>query len=74
MTMFNEFVKIHNEPNAILLCVWMQWKQQQYKIEILQISKQSCMVSVMIFVKAMRRMYLSVYRAYSVIMGLMNQK
>ena len=65
--MNNEFVKVHNEPNAILLRAWMQRKQQQYKTEVLQISKQSCAVCVMICVKIMRRMQLSVYRAYSVI-------
>jgi hypothetical protein len=41
----NEFVKVHNEPKPILLRAWKQAKQQQYKIEILQISKQSCAVS-----------------------------
>ena len=58
-----EFVKVHNEPKTILLRAWVQRKQQHYKIEILQISKQSCTVSVMICVKDMRRMQLSVYRA-----------
>jgi hypothetical protein len=33
--MNNEFVKGHNEPKTILLRAWMQWEQQQYKIEIL---------------------------------------
>ena len=61
--MNNEFVKVHNEPTPILLPAWIQRNQQQYKIEILQISKQSCMVSVMICVKDMQRMQLSVYRA-----------
>jgi len=65
--MNHEFVKVHNEPNAILLHAWMQRKQQQYEIEICQISKQSCMVSVTICVKDMRRMQLSVYRAHTVI-------
>jgi hypothetical protein len=32
---FNEFVKVHYEPNPILLLVWMQRKQQEYEIEIL---------------------------------------
>jgi hypothetical protein len=59
--MDNEFVKVHNEPKTILLRAWIQRKQQQYKIEILQISKQSFTVS------DMRRMQLSVYRANSVI-------
>jgi len=53
-----EYVKVYNEPKPILLHAWMQTKQQQYKIEILQISKQSCMVSVMICVKDMQRMQL----------------
>jgi len=65
--MNNEFVKVHNEPCAILLRVWMQRKQQQYETEVLQISIQSCAVSVMICAKDMRRMQLSVCRAYSVI-------
>jgi len=65
--MNNESVKVHNEPYAILLRAWMQRKQQQYETEVLQISKQSCVVSVMICVKDMWRMQLSVYRAYSVI-------
>jgi hypothetical protein len=43
--MNKEFVTVHNEPKAILMRAWMQRKQQQYKIEILQISKQSCTVS-----------------------------
>jgi len=60
--MNNEFVKVHNEPSAILLHAWMQRKQQQYETELLQISKQSFAVSVMICVKDMRRMQLSVYR------------
>jgi aspartyl/asparaginyl-tRNA synthetase len=49
--MNNEFVKVHDEPKTILVCAWMQRKQQQYKIEILQVSKKSCKVSVMICVK-----------------------
>jgi hypothetical protein len=65
--MNNEFVKVYNEPNAILLHARMQRKQQQYETEVLQISKQSCAVSVMICVKDMRRMQLSLYRAYNVI-------
>jgi hypothetical protein len=48
--MNNEFVKVCNEPKLILLRAWMQRKQKQYKIEILQISKHSCMASVMICV------------------------
>ena len=43
--MNNEFVKVHNEPYAILLRAWMQRKQQQYETEVLQISIQSCTVS-----------------------------
>ena len=65
--MNNEFVKVHNEPYAILQRAWMHRKQQQYEAEVLQISKQFCAVSVMICAKDMRRMQLSVYRAYSVI-------
>jgi len=38
--MNNEFVKVRNEPKPIPLRAWIQNKQQQYKIEILQISKQ----------------------------------
>jgi len=51
-----EFVKVHNEPKTILLCAWMQRKQQQSRFEILQISKQSCTVSVIICVNNMQRM------------------
>jgi hypothetical protein len=65
--MNTEFVKIHYEPDAILLRAWMQRKQQEYEIEILQISKESCMVSVMICINDMRRMQLSVYRTNSII-------
>jgi len=65
--MNNEFVKVHNEPKPILLRAWMQRKQQQYGIEILQISKQSCKMSVVICVNNMRRIQLSVYRANSII-------
>jgi len=43
--MNNEFVKVHNEPKPMLLRAWMQRKQQQCKIEILKICKESCMVS-----------------------------
>jgi len=60
-------VKVHNEPYAILLHARMQRKQQQYETEVLQNFIQSCAVSVMICAKDMRRMQLSVYRAYSVI-------
>ena len=66
--MNNEFVKVHNELKPILLRAWMQRKQQQqYKIEIIQISKQSCTVSVMICVNDVRRMQLSVYGTNSFI-------
>jgi len=65
--MNNEFLKVHNEPKPILLRAWMQRKQQHCKIEILQISKNSCAVSVMIFVKDMRGLQLSVYNAYNII-------
>jgi len=51
--MNNEFVKVHNEPYALLLHAWIQRKQQQYETEVHQISKQSCAVSVMICVKDM---------------------
>jgi hypothetical protein len=60
--MNNKFVKVHNEPKAILLHAWMQRKQQQSRFEILQISKQSCTVNVIICVNNMRRMQLFVYR------------
>jgi len=60
--MNNESVEVHNEPKAILLRAWMQRKQQQSRFEILQISKQSCTVSVIICVNNMWRMQLSVYR------------
>jgi hypothetical protein len=43
--MNNEFVKVHNELKTILLHAWMQREQQQYKLEILQISKKFSMVS-----------------------------
>jgi hypothetical protein len=49
--MNNECVKVHNEPKTILLCAWMQRKQQQYEIEILQVTKQSCTLSAMICIK-----------------------
>jgi aspartyl/asparaginyl-tRNA synthetase len=52
-TVFNEFVNVHNEPKTILLRAWMQRKQQQSRFEILQISKQSCTVSVIICVNNM---------------------
>jgi hypothetical protein len=67
MALFNEFVKFHYELNPILLRAWMQKKQQEYEIEILQLSKQSCTVSVMICVNDMRRMQLSVYGTNSII-------
>ena len=54
--MNNEFVKVHNEPNAILLRAYMQRKQQEYEIEILQISARSCTVSVVICLQDMQRM------------------
>jgi len=54
--MNNEFVKVHNELSEVLLCAWMQRMQQQYEAEILQISLQSCTVSVMICVKYMQKM------------------
>ena len=52
--MNNEFVKVHNERNAILLRAWMHRKQQQYEIKILLISKQFCTVSVKNCVKDKR--------------------
>jgi len=45
MTVFNEFVKVHNEPQSVLLGARMHRKQQQSKFEILQISNGSCTVS-----------------------------
>jgi len=65
--MNNEFVKLHTEPKPIQLCVWRQRKQQQYKVEILNFSKHSCKVGVMICINDMRRMQLSVYRTNSII-------
>jgi hypothetical protein len=47
--MNNELVKVCNEPKPILLHAWMQ-RNQQYKIEILQIFKYSCMASDVICV------------------------
>ena len=44
--MNKEFVKVHNEPKPFLLHAWMQRNQQQCKIEILKICKESCTVSV----------------------------
>ena len=43
--MNNEFLKVHYESELILLHAWMQRKQQQRKIENLQISKESRTVS-----------------------------
>jgi len=63
--MNNEFAKVHNEPKPIQLRAWMQRKQQQYKVYILKISKQSWTVSVKICVKEMWRMQL--YRTNSII-------
>ena len=37
-------MKVQNEQKAVLLRAKMQWKQQQYRFEILQISKDFCMV------------------------------
>jgi hypothetical protein len=65
--MNNIFVKVHNEPKTILLRAWMQREDQQYKLEILKISKKSITVSVMIYVNDMRRMQLSVYRTNGII-------
>jgi hypothetical protein len=48
MRLDNEFVTVHNEPNEILLCAGIHGKQQQYKTEMLQISKQSSTASVTI--------------------------
>ena len=52
--MNNEYVKVHNERNAILLPAWMQRKQQQYENTFLLISKQFYRVSVMNCVKGKR--------------------
>jgi len=65
--MNNEFVKVFNEPKTALLNAVMQIKQQRCTFEILLIPKQSCMVSGMIYVNAMRRMQLSGYRTNSII-------
>jgi len=48
--MNDEFVKVHNEYKTVLLLATMQWKQQQCRFEILQISKECCTVSIMIYV------------------------
>jgi hypothetical protein len=65
--MNSEFMKVHNESKTILLHALMQEQQQQCKLEILQISKKSSTVSVMVYVDDMRRMLLSVYRTNSII-------
>jgi hypothetical protein len=65
--MNNEFVNVHNEPKTIPLRARMQWKQQQSRFQILQFSKQSCTVNVIICVNNMRRMQLSLYRANGII-------
>jgi len=43
--MNNEFAKVHNEQKTALLRAAVQWKQQQCKFEILQISKESFKLS-----------------------------
>jgi len=60
-------VKVHYEQKTVLLHATMQWKQQQCRFEIFQISKKSYMVSVMICVNDMRRMQLYVYITNSII-------
>ena len=63
--MNNKFVKVLNEPKAVLLLAAMQRKQQRCTFEILYISKESCMVIDIVYVSHMRRMRLSVYRKNS---------
>ena len=58
-------MKVHNKPKAALLLARMQRKQQQWKLEFLQISKESCMVSVMIYVNDMQCMQLSIEQTVS---------
>jgi len=65
--MNNEFVKVLNKPEAVMLCAAMQMKQQLCTFEILWIPKLSCKVSGMVYVNAMRKMKLSVYRTNSII-------
>jgi len=63
----NEFVKVFNESKAVLLQAAMQRKQQRCAFDILVLSKQSCIVSGMVYVNAMQRMQLSGYRTNSII-------
>jgi len=72
--MNNEFVKVHNEKKTLLLHAAMQWKQQQCRFEIFQISKESYTVSVMICVSDMRRMQLSFYITNSIIQWVLSTK
>ena len=58
-------MKVHNKPKAVLLHARMQRKQQQWKLEFLQISKEFCMVSVMIYVNDMQCMQLSIEQTVS---------
>jgi hypothetical protein len=47
--MNNEFVNILNELRAVLLRAAMQREQQRCTFEILEISKESCKVSGMVY-------------------------
>ena len=48
LTVFNEFVKVKYDPKPVLLDERLSRKQQQWKLEIFQVSEGSCVVSVMI--------------------------
>jgi len=65
--MNDEFVKVLNESKPVLLHAAMQIKQQHGTFEILCIPKESCTVRGMVYVNAMRKMKLSVYRTNSII-------
>jgi hypothetical protein len=65
--MNNEFVKVLNKPEAVMVRAAMQMKQQLCTFEILWIPKQSCKVSGMVYVNALRKMKFSVYRTNSII-------
>jgi len=60
-----EFLKVKYEPKPSLLRERLRKKQQQSKFEIVQVSKVSCALSVMIYVFAMRRMQFSFRRTVS---------
>jgi len=70
--MNNEFVKVHNKPKPILLCAIMHRKQQQCKIEILQISIEFCTVSWFVLIMCEECSCLFTEQCH--IMGLTHQK